>query len=106
MWVCGSTRPGVTTLPPRSQTLAAPDAGASASGPIQATLPPAMPIAPFGTRPKGEPSCMVATAALRSSRSNMAAQPTGMVSASGGSFTTLAYQASSLGWPGRHGSLA
>ena len=32
--------------------------------------------------------------------------PTGMVSASGGSFTTLAYQASSLGWPGRHGSLA
>ena len=33
-------------------------------------------------------------------------QPTGMVSASGGSFTTLAYQASSLGWPGRHGSLA
>ena len=33
-------------------------------------------------------------------------QATGMVSASGGSFTTLAYQASSLGWPGRHGSLA
>ena len=33
-------------------------------------------------------------------------QPTGIVSASGGSFTTLSYQAASLRWPGRHGSFA
>src|SRR3954471_2980509 len=71
MWVCGSTSPGVTTLPPRSQTSRTSDAGAWASGPIHATLPPAMPIAPFATRPKGWPSCMVATVAPRSSRSNI-----------------------------------
>ena len=33
-------------------------------------------------------------------------QPTGIVSASGASFTTFSYHAVSLGWPGRHGSLA
>jgi hypothetical protein len=33
-------------------------------------------------------------------------QPTGIVSASGARFTTFSYQAVSLGWPGRHGSLA
>src|SRR5580698_2110987 len=70
MWVCGSTRPGVTTLPPSDQTSPAPD-GASAAGPIQAILPAVMPTAPCATRPKGEPSCMVATLASRSSRSNI-----------------------------------
>src|SRR4029453_4959312 len=51
MWVWGSTRPGVTTLPERSRTMAA--GGACAAGPIQAIFPFAMPIALSGTPPKG-----------------------------------------------------
>src|SRR6516162_4562682 len=69
MWVCGSTRPGVTSLPPRSQVLPAPPAGASAARPIQAILPAVMPIAPSGTRPNGLSPSMVATVPFVSSRS-------------------------------------
>src|SRR5262245_21805768 len=75
MWVCGSTRPGVTSLPPRSQVLPAPAAGASAARPIQAILPPAMPIAPSGTRPNGLSPSIVATLPFFISRSNAMCLP-------------------------------
>src|SRR3954447_25970511 len=129
MWVCGSTRPGVTTLPPTSQVLPAPAVGTSAARPTHATLPSVTPIAPLGTSPNGAAPSIEATQALVSRRSKamfnppevgsspgqrrgvarspqrIVHHPTGMVSASGGSFATLSYQAVSLGWPDRHGSL-
>jgi hypothetical protein len=51
MWVCGSTRPGVRTLPPMFHVLPAPPAGTSATRPIHATLPLVTPTAPLRTRP-------------------------------------------------------
>src|SRR5689334_11838354 len=69
MWVCGSTRPGVTTLPARSQVLPAPPAGTSAARPIQATVPLVMPTAPLPKRPNGVSPSMVAMQPLVRRRS-------------------------------------
>src|SRR5476649_2433787 len=76
MCVCGSTRPGVTTLPSRSHTRPAPPAGTSDARPTKATLPPVTPIAPSGTSPYGVSPSIVATTAFVSKRSNIPGAPT------------------------------